>query len=93
MIIDDQLSAAGFLRKDTGNSVLNYVLEIGNGMSLVCYSEAGGLPQDASSVWFGVSFSHDFTEICGRSYSSGEELASWLAQGRFELKKLTKHNS
>ena len=88
MKIDDQLLKLGFVRRDSGQQVLNYAFDMGNGLSLVCYAEAGGLPHDNFPVWFGVSFTRDFVEVCGRSYESGKQLADWLGQakagGRFE---------
>ena len=80
MKIDAQLQLMGFARADTGGKVFNYVRDIGNGLSLVCYAEAGGMPHDNFPVWFGVSFSKDRVEVCGRSYGSGAELAEWLSQ-------------
>lgn len=82
MKIDDKLLTLGFVRKDIGGQVFNYVLEIGNGLSLVCYAEAGGMPNDKFPVWFGVSFSKDLVEVCGRSYQTGELLAEWLDQSK-----------
>ena len=82
MKIDDQLLTLGFSRKNTGRQVFNYVLDIGNGLSLVCYSEAGGMPRDETPVWFGVSFSKDLVEVCGHSFKNGAELAEWLSQAK-----------
>lgn len=80
MKIDEQLRSMGFTRTDTGGQVFNYVRDVGNGLSLVCHSEAGGMPDDRFAVWFGVSFTRDFVSVCGQSFRTGAELADWLSQ-------------
>ncbi len=80
MKIDDQLDSMRFTPRDTGNNVFNYALDVGNGLTLVCHSEAGGMPHDTFPVWFGVSFTNDWVEVCGQSFRTGAELADWLSQ-------------